>query len=83
MLQNSRVAAFTVFELLKEKQVGGVKLPPPPSSTQIRVKPPINAQINLIDNVDDKIQSRFDTFLSDQINLIKFCKHRTCSISLN
>ena len=82
MLQNSRVAAFTVFELLKEKQVGGSNYPPP-SSTQIRVKPPINAQINLIDNVDDKIQSRFDTFLSDQINLIKFCKHRTCSISLN
>ena len=36
MLQNSRVTAFTVFELLRENQLGrgGVKLPP----TQIRVK---------------------------------------------
>ena len=31
MLQNSRVTAFTVFELLRENQLGGgVKLPPPP-----------------------------------------------------
>ena len=33
MLQNSRVIAFTVFELLRENQLGG-KSPP----TQIRVK---------------------------------------------
>ena len=32
MLQNSSVTAFTVFELLRENQLGGVKLllPPPP-----------------------------------------------------
>ena len=32
MLQNARVTAFTVSELLKENQQGGgsVKLPPPP-----------------------------------------------------
>ena len=36
MLQNSRVTAFTVFELLRENQLGGgIKLPPP---RQIRVK---------------------------------------------
>ena len=29
MLQNSRVTAFTVFEFLKENQLGGVKLPTP------------------------------------------------------
>ena len=34
MLQNSSVTAFTVFELLRENQLGWVKLPP----TQIRVK---------------------------------------------
>ena len=28
MLQNSKVTAFTVFELLRENQQGGVKLPP-------------------------------------------------------
>ena len=36
MLQNTRVTAFTVSELLRENQQGGVKLPPPP--TQNRVK---------------------------------------------
>ena len=36
MLQNSRVTAFTVFVLLRENQVRGVKLPPRP--TQIRDK---------------------------------------------
>ena len=38
MLQNARVTAFTVSELLKENQQGGgsVKLPPP--LLQIRVK---------------------------------------------
>ena len=36
MLQNSRVTAFTIIELLRENQLGGwVKLPPIP--TQIRV----------------------------------------------
>ena len=30
MLQNFRVTAFTVFELLRESQLGVVKLPPPP-----------------------------------------------------
>ena len=34
MLQNSRVAAFTVFELLRENQLGGRDYPSP---TQIRV----------------------------------------------
>ena len=34
MLQNSRVAAFTVFELLRENQLGGGDYPSP---TQIRV----------------------------------------------
>ena len=36
MLQNSRVTAFTVFELLRENQLGGKITPPPPF--QIRVK---------------------------------------------
>ena len=36
MLQNSRVTAFTVFELLRENQPGGKTPSPPP--TQIRVK---------------------------------------------
>ena len=39
MLQNARVTAFTVFELLRESQLGeggGGKSPPPP--TEIRVK---------------------------------------------
>ena len=39
MLQNSRVTAFTFFELLWENQLGGwVKLPTPIPLTQIRVK---------------------------------------------
>ena len=37
MLQNSRVTAFFVFELLRENQLGGYNYPPPPP-TQIRVK---------------------------------------------
>ena len=38
MLQNSRVTALTVCELLRENQLGG-KIPLPPSlATQIRVK---------------------------------------------
>ena len=40
MLQNSRATAFTVFELLRENQLAGVKLPPSPPRTQIRVKIP-------------------------------------------
>ena len=39
MLQNSTVAAFTVFELIRENQLGGKITPPPtPPATQIRVK---------------------------------------------
>ena len=38
MLQNSRVTAFTVFELLRENQLGGGVQLPPPHPTQIRVK---------------------------------------------
>ena len=39
MLQNSRVTAFTVLELLKENQLGRVILPPPTTTTtQITVK---------------------------------------------
>ena len=30
MLQNSRVTAFIVFELLRENQLGGGKITPPP-----------------------------------------------------
>ena len=37
MLQHPRVTAFTVLELLRQNQLGGVKLPPP---TQIRPSPP-------------------------------------------
>ena len=43
MLQNARITAFTVSELLREDQKGGIRSPPPPSppssppSTQIRV----------------------------------------------
>ena len=37
MLQNARVAAFTISELLRENQ-DGVKLPPTILPTQIRVK---------------------------------------------
>ena len=46
MLKNSRVAAFTVFELLREKQQGaGVTLPPPLLSTQINVKTSLPKQM--------------------------------------
>ena len=40
MLQNARVTAFTVSELLKENQQGGgsVKLPPPPRSSRLGLK---------------------------------------------
>ena len=42
MLQNARVTAFTVSELLRENQLeGGDKIPPPPppyTHTPIRVK---------------------------------------------
>ena len=37
MLQNARITAFTVSEFLREDQKGGVRSPPPPLSTQIRV----------------------------------------------
>ena len=37
MLQNARVTAFTVSELLKENQQG-VKLPPPPPRLGLRNK---------------------------------------------
>ena len=39
MLQNARVTAFTVSELLKENQQGGgsVKLPPPPPPRSSRL----------------------------------------------
>ena len=30
MLQNARVTAITISKLLREKQQGAVKLPPPP-----------------------------------------------------
>ena len=36
MLQNSRITAFTVFELLRENQLGGLNYPPFP--TQINAK---------------------------------------------
>ena len=36
-LQNSRVITFTVFELLRENQLGGKITPPPSYPTQIRV----------------------------------------------
>ena len=37
MLQNSRVTAFTVFELLRKNEPGGrVKLPPPPHTDYLR-----------------------------------------------
>ena len=42
MLQNSRVTAFTVSDLLRENQQdggeGGVKLPPPPPPTRLGLK---------------------------------------------
>ena len=40
MLQNTRVTAFTVCELLRENQLGGGggKITPHPLATQIRVK---------------------------------------------
>ena len=39
MLQNARVTAFTISELLREKKQGGVKLrPPPPTHTHIQIR---------------------------------------------
>ena len=39
MLQNARVTAFTVSELLRENQLGGKVTPPTPlTPTRIRVK---------------------------------------------
>ena len=46
MLQSSRVTALTVFELLRENQLG-VKLPPPPS-TQIRVNQQFSKQVHFL-----------------------------------
>ena len=37
MLQNLSVTAFTVFELLRENELGGVKFPPPPPA-RLRLK---------------------------------------------
>ena len=45
MLKNSRVAAFTVFELLREKQQGAGVTLPPPLSTQINVKTSLPKQM--------------------------------------
>ena len=36
MLQNARVTAFTVSELLREDQQGGVKLSPPPPQLNLK-----------------------------------------------
>ena len=48
MLQNSRVTAFTIFELLRENQMGGggggVKLPKPPP--RLGLKPHISCSLN-------------------------------------
>ena len=47
MLQNSRVSAFTVLELLRENQMGGEgKITPPPRATQIRVKADTHASFS-------------------------------------
>ena len=54
MLQNARVRAFTVAELLKENQREGVKLHP---LTQIRVKF-ISPRISFQNRIDNKYFSR-------------------------
>ena len=62
MVQNARVTAFTIFELLRKNQQEGVKLPPPPPSPlpiQIRVK---TSSSNLVFNILSMYKRRVSKF---------------------
>ena len=52
MLQNSRVTALTVFELLRETRLGGGKIPPPP---------PPRLGLNGVHSIPDTKLPCFDT----------------------
>ena len=62
MLQNSRVTAFTVLELLREKQLGGGKITPTPHPTQIRV-PVVSIGIPIFESILTFLQLSFNTIL--------------------
>ena len=51
MLQNARVAAFTISELLRENQQGGRKIPLPPSAPKLGLKTPLNTITNFFPGV--------------------------------
>ena len=65
MLQNSRVTAFTVLELLRENQLGGGKITPPPHPTQIRVNrnPVVSIGIPIFESILTFLQLSFNTIL--------------------
>ena len=51
MLQNSRVTVFTVFELLRESQLGGGgKITPSPSQIRVKYKNSLKKKIRLCSN---------------------------------
>ena len=96
MLQNTRVTAFTVSELLSKNQQGwglvGVKLPAPP--TQIRVNTLTNVPTslnNLKTKVDELDVGKLKTFpvdlnkLSDVVDneVVKNTKFNTLKIKVN
>ena len=74
MLQNSRVTAFTVFELLRENQLvcvgGGVKITPPPSP-RLGVK---HKQRN--------VQSKKNWYNLHSLFPIWWCRHRQINWNL-
>ena len=71
MLQNARVATFTISELLRENQLGwdegggGLKLPP----TQIRVSKKIEWIMFYLKKSTVKVFNKFKTLTSFKITL--------------
>ena len=48
MLQNARVTVFTISELLRENQQGGLKLPPPPNQNRVKATDKNKNSVELI-----------------------------------
>ena len=80
MLRNSRVVAFTVFELLRENELG-LKLPPPPTHppththtythTQIRLKTSLfrNSKTSNFENKIKDTKTIYSTFRIKYVRL--------------